>query len=111
MGFSVIIWLLVKLRRLEARAENYLAHARHASPSPLGSWKAGPNANWGRTTSPETGNALQQSIQQLVSLQMLQALQRLGGKPPAPPQFTPERDEFLPANYFGADDREEYWYD
>ncbi len=84
VGFSVIIWLLVKLRRLEARAEHYLSRARNANPP--GAWTAGPNARWGRTDSPQlgAGNAMQQSIQQLVSLQMLQLLQGLGERQPAP---------------------------
>ena len=113
VGFSVIIWLLVKLRRVEARTENYLSRARHASPSAPGQWAAGPNARWGRTDTPPlgTGNAMQQSIQQLVSLQMLQLLRGLGGEQQSQVRDTQEHAEFLPANYFGEDDGEEYWYD
>ena len=101
VGFSVIIWLRVQLRRSDTRLAQYRAR--------LARDRLADDAHWlppGRAA-----GGLQQNIQQLVALQTLQLLQGLGAeREPAQPQLAGQREELLPTGYFNEQEQE-FWYD
>jgi hypothetical protein len=76
LGAAVAIgYLLLRLRRLERRAEGSQI-VRHASIGQPTSWTSGPNAYWQRTPQPRQSD-MQQAVQSLVQLELLRTLREM----------------------------------
>ena len=102
LGFVILNW---RYRRLSRDMERQAQRAARASQEPGGRWVSGPHANWGRSALPAE-NGMQQSLQQLIALQLLQQLRQLGDFQQSSQEYLPIREERgVPAE----EEQDVYW--